>query len=125
MNKISGTTGAMHCSYCGRPAATLVWIGGMGYHAECTRGPGWVQDTYQSLPQPWGFPPQGPAMTEQGVHGMTLRDYFAIHGPEPTKQQADDYMTGWTMPDNRLARAKLRYLEADAMLLARKVVRDE
>lgn len=33
-------TGAMHCAHCGRPAATLVWIGGMGYHLECTRGPG-------------------------------------------------------------------------------------
>ena len=51
--------------------------------------------------------------------GMNLRDYFAIHGPEPTKQQVEDYMTGWTTLDCRLARAQLRYLEADAMLAAR------
>lgn len=51
--------------------------------------------------------------------GMTLRDYMAIHSPAPTEEQIDDYMTGWTDPDHRLARAKLRYLEADAMLKAR------
>ena len=51
--------------------------------------------------------------------GMSLRDYFAIHAPEPTKQQVDDYMSGWNVLDTRLARAELRYLEADAMLKAR------
>lgn len=52
--------------------------------------------------------------------GMSLLDYFAIHGPEPTAQQVDDYMTGWTKLDVRLARAQIRYLEAEAMLRARK-----
>jgi hypothetical protein len=33
------TTGAMHCAYCGRPAQSLVWVNGRGYHAECLRGP--------------------------------------------------------------------------------------
>ena len=32
-------TGAMRCAHSGRPAMTLVWIGGLGYHLECTRGP--------------------------------------------------------------------------------------
>lgn len=41
MNTTAGNgTGAMYCAYCGRPAASLVWIGGMGYHLECTHGPG-------------------------------------------------------------------------------------
>ena len=38
-------TGAMHCAHCGRPAAALVWLGGQGYHDECTRGPGWTPPT--------------------------------------------------------------------------------
>jgi hypothetical protein len=71
-------TGAMHCAHCGRPAMTLVWVGGMGYHAECTRGPGWVQDTYQSPPQPWGFPPpQWPALTEQRVRQIVREELDA------------------------------------------------
>lgn len=44
--------GAMHCAHCGRPAATLVWIGGMGYHLECTHGPGG--------PATYGTPPPLP-----------------------------------------------------------------
>jgi hypothetical protein len=56
---------------------------------------------------------------KEGHNGMTLRDYFAIHGPEPTRQQVEDYMVGWTNRDTRLARSMLRYLEADAMLKAR------
>ena len=43
-------SGAMCCAHCGRPAATLVWLGGLGYHAECTRGPGWQEATYQAPP---------------------------------------------------------------------------
>jgi hypothetical protein len=43
-------TGAMYCAHCGRPAATLVWIGGLGYHDECTRGPGYKAPTFQPLP---------------------------------------------------------------------------
>jgi len=53
--------------------------------------------------------------------GMTLRDYFAIHGPEPTEQQVRDYFLNGQTFDMRLARAELRYLEADAMLQAREV----
>jgi hypothetical protein len=55
----------------------------------------------------------------EGGPGISVRDYFAIHAPEPTKQQVDDYMSGWNVLDTRLARAELRYLEADAMLKAR------
>ena len=44
------TTGAMHCTYCGRPAEALVWVNGFGYHQECTRGPGF-QPTYWSAPE--------------------------------------------------------------------------
>ena len=51
--------------------------------------------------------------------GMTLRDYFAIHGPEPSEQQVLDYFLNKQTLDIRLARAELRYLEADAMLKAR------
>lgn len=69
-----------------------------------------IEDGGPALPSKIGF----------GSKGMSLRDYFAAHAPEPTKQQVDDYMTGWTVLDSRLARAKLRYLEADAMLAARK-----
>ncbi len=51
--------------------------------------------------------------------GMTLRDYFAIHGPEPSEQQVLDYFLNKQTLDIRLARAELRYLDADAMLKAR------
>ena len=40
------STGAMYCAHCGRPASTLVWINGVGYHPECTHGPGYQQPTY-------------------------------------------------------------------------------
>ena len=49
METIAGT-GAMHCAYCGRPAEQLVWIGGHGYHPECTRGSGWQPQVYQAPP---------------------------------------------------------------------------
>ena len=42
-------TGAMLCAHCGRPAMTLVQIGGMGYHLECTRGPGFEQTTLRPV----------------------------------------------------------------------------
>ena len=29
---------------------SLVWIGGMGYHLECTRPPGWEAPTFKPLP---------------------------------------------------------------------------
>jgi hypothetical protein len=45
----------MYCTHCGRPAAALVWINGMGYHEECLRGPGWTPQGYQSSPQPMWF----------------------------------------------------------------------
>jgi len=73
----------------------------------------------------------GPAFPQQQIfsnddgtpwfEGMTLRDYFAIHGPEPSEQQVRDYFLNGQTFDMRLARAELRYLEADAMLQARKV----
>lgn len=40
----------MHCAHCGRPASTLVWLNGMGYHPECTHGPDYKEPTYQLNP---------------------------------------------------------------------------
>ena len=36
--------------------AGIIWIGSVGYHEECTRGPGWQQPVYQPIPN-------GPPMT--------------------------------------------------------------
>ena len=53
MNSIG--TGGMLCGYCGRPAFSLVYIGGVGYHLECTRSPAYQEQVYQSSPQPHWF----------------------------------------------------------------------
>lgn len=76
------------------------------------------------------FAPDGTGYSD-GAPGMSLRDYFAIHAPEPTKEQieqvgererlanphGDTYKPrrrGWT----EIA-CSLRYEWADAMLAAR------
>lgn len=41
-------TGAMCCMHCGRPMLTSVMVGGMLYHEECTRGPGWQREYFQA-----------------------------------------------------------------------------
>lgn len=78
------------------------------------------------------FPlPIGPA-GDIAYQGMSLRDYFAIHAPEPTKdeielQQSFDrnrnpHNDGPPKPPRRGCaeiRADLRYSYADAMLAAR------
>lgn len=46
----------MLCAHCGRPAASLVWINGMGYHAECTHGPGGPLHYAQMPPNPGAVP---------------------------------------------------------------------
>ena len=61
--------GTMHCAHCGRPAFSLVWIGDRGYHVECLHGPGWVQDTYQSPPQPMWF-----GLTEERVRQIVCEE---------------------------------------------------
>lgn len=38
----------MHCMHCGRPMLTSVMVGGMLYHAECTRGPGWQREYFKA-----------------------------------------------------------------------------
>ena len=43
-------TGAMICMHCGRPMLTSVMVGGLLYHEECTRGPGWQHPTYTPPP---------------------------------------------------------------------------
>ena len=74
---LGNTTGAMLCAYCGRPAATLIWIGGAGYHEECTRGPGFQAPTYQPLPPAPGCIPRQ-QLTEEDVRRIVrdeLRGY--------------------------------------------------
>lgn len=80
----------------------------------------------------------GPALPHDGqanyTGGMTLRDYFAIHadiGPGPgMSAKAEEEFVGWKQPSfstdpiNHARwwaeyRAKLRYIEADAMLAGR------
>ena len=68
------------------------------------------------------YPQQQVFSNEDGTpwfEGATMRDYFAIHGPEPSEQQVLDYFLNKQILDIRLARAELRYLNADAMLRAR------
>ena len=47
-------TGAMRCMYCGKPAFSMVWIGGQGYHEECTRAPVF-QGQAPSMPMLFGI----------------------------------------------------------------------
>lgn len=63
----------MLCAYCGRPAATLVWVGGAGYHEECTRGPGFQAPTYQPLPPVFGCAPLK-ALTEEDVRRIVREE---------------------------------------------------
>jgi len=57
--------------------------------------------------------------------GMTLRDYFAIHGPDPTDTAIREFLNvgdhGFVLTQQARfdAAAALRYTYADAMLEAR------
>ena len=73
------TTGAMHCTYCGRPAESVVWVNGYGYHQECLRGPVYEPPVYgggwQSPAQPLWF-----GLTEQRVREI-VREELAKEKP--------------------------------------------
>ena len=61
----------MICAHCGRPAASLVWIGSHGYHEECTRGPGHQPPSY--------WHPYHPGLTEADVRRI-VREELARSG---------------------------------------------
>lgn len=69
------STGAMHCTYCGRPAVSLVWINGFGYHQECLRGPGYQEQVYQSPSQPMWF-----GLTEDRVRQIVREELEKARG---------------------------------------------
>ena len=69
------SSGAMHCAYCGRPAVSLVWINGRGYHSECLRGPNYS-------PQAWSVPTYQPVITEDRIREI-VREEISRAAPEP------------------------------------------
>jgi len=65
------------CGFCGRPCASFVWLGGVPYHEECTRGPGYQPRTY-GTGYGLGPPSQGcipiPTMTEERVRKIVREE---------------------------------------------------
>jgi hypothetical protein len=59
--------------------------------------------------------PQNPTNFDPFTHGMTLRDYFAAKALQGMNAR-DSHDSGQARPEQR---AKLAYIEADAMLKAR------
>ena len=77
-------SGAMMCAHCGRPAAVVVWIGGMAYHEECTHGPSYVKPgpyvEIPALPPGWAREVPAPQLTERDVLRI-VRAELAKRGP--------------------------------------------
>jgi hypothetical protein len=51
MTSTAGTNaviGPFSCGYCGRPCSVYVWLNGIPYHEECTHGPSYQPQTYQT-----------------------------------------------------------------------------
>jgi hypothetical protein len=83
-------TGAMMCASCGRPASTPVWIGGMGYHEECTHGPGYLRPTYApyAVPVQSGWTTTPSMLTAEDVRKIVREELAAaraaLNPKEPT-----------------------------------------
>lgn len=57
--------------------------------------------------------------TSQGSSGMSLRDWFAAHAPEPTEEEIDSYINRENPQNFASVKARLRYQWADYMIEAR------
>ena len=67
------TTGAMLCAFCGRPAETIVWVNGRGYHQECLHGPKYSRPVFEEA---WQSPsvPMLLGITEQRLREIVREE---------------------------------------------------